>query len=119
MNSVTKNILVYLQLITITLHVLTCSVLYENNYGEIKEKDYPLISKSIISDNLINLRDNSKTNDERIKQSSVGNLFIHNADIKTDPLIRFSVYCVSCLPIQPIHSYLITSDLKSPPKILL
>jgi len=119
MNSITKNIFVYLQLITITLHFSTCFILYGNNYGANKENDYQVISKSILTDNLINYRDNNKTNDERIKLSSVGNLFIQCAGIKTNPLICFRVFCETCLPKQPIHSYLITADLKSPPFSIL
>lgn len=118
MNNLLKSIIIYCELFLLTIYYGVAVPITPNYYGERNSNSIPKIERNTFISELYYVRDNQQTKEERPPQTKSDQLFLGSGLAYFEKVSCYEVMRNQSLITTATPEYLLSSDLKSPPKIL-
>ncbi len=118
MNSFLKSAIIYFELLLLILYFSVTNSVTLDYYSQGDQKSHLAFLSNYQFSDIIYIRDNHQTNVERSQQSNTSKLFQVNVPLTIVTLNYFVVLRNQTLITHSTPDYLLSSDLKSPPKNL-
>lgn len=117
MNTFLKSMIIYCELFLLIVYCVSTPI-SQNYYGTRNSNSIPTIERNTFLSDLFYVRDNQQTKEERTPQTKSDNFSLVSGSHYFDTLEGFEVLKNQSLITPSTPEYLLSSDLKSPPKFL-
>ncbi|MFZ5948513.1 MAG: hypothetical protein ACOYU5_11180 [Stygiobacter sp.] len=117
MNTFLKSIIIYSEIFLITIFSVVVIPETSNYYETRNHNSTTLIEINLFLSEVLFVRSNNQNKHEREPQTKVDNLSLVNSPLYFDTIKCFGVIKNQSLIFSITPKYLLSSDLKSPPKI--
>ena len=116
MNTFLKSIIIYSELFLLTISSSVTISITPNYYGTRNHNNTPTIESNYFLSDVLYIRSNHQNKEERDPQTKADHLSLINCPPYFDTIKCFGVFKSQSLISSITPEYLLSSDLKSPPK---